>query len=112
MLFILAVAVILLPSSQDQKDQSNFELNTVLKQSTFKIEGRTAQGQPTLGIAFIIGRPYPNHVPKARYVLITATHVQDEMAGDVAVVDFRCTIRMDEAPREALPAAITRTWRI
>jgi len=52
-------------------------------ESTFKIEGTGVQGA-TLGTGFIMGRPFPNQPSKARYVLITAAHVLEEMQGDSA----------------------------
>jgi hypothetical protein len=71
----------------------DIELNTVLMESTFRIEGKNAQGQPTMGTAFVMGRPFPNQTanqpPKGRYVLITAAHVLEEMQGDMAVLHLR-----------------------
>jgi hypothetical protein len=79
--------------AQNQADTSNFELNTALMESTFKIEGRTALGQPTIGTAFIMGRPFdkpPADQPqRSAYVLITAAHVLDEMQGDTAMLHYR-----------------------
>jgi hypothetical protein len=79
--------------AQNQKDLTNFELNTVLMESTFKIEGRNAVGQPILGTAFIMGKPFTNppaeQPTKAGYVLITAAHVLNEMQGDSAILHFR-----------------------
>jgi hypothetical protein len=77
-------------TSQTQKD---YDINTALMKATFKLEGRTAQGQTTLGTAFIMGRPY-SHPPadqpqKARFVLITAAHVLNEMQGDQAILHLR-----------------------
>src|SRR5216684_6099497 len=95
---LLPVQVILftlnLPlQAQNQVDPTNFELNTVLMESTFKIEGRTASGQQTIGTAFVMGRPYdkpPADQPtKAAYVLITAAHVLDEIRADTAVLHYR-----------------------
>ncbi len=78
------------PPAQEAED---FELNTVLMESTFRIEGRNAQGQPTMGTAFVMGRPYPNQLPnqsqKARYVLITAAHVLEEMQGESTTLHLR-----------------------
>lgn len=78
------------PASQPQTD---FELNTVLMESTFRIEGRNAQNQPTMGTAFVMGRPYASDVTnmsgKGRYVLITAGHVLEEMQGDSALLHVR-----------------------
>ncbi len=71
------------------------ELNTVLMNCTFMIEGQAGPGQATLGTAFLMGRPYPgqeantNQGKRARYVLITADHVLEEMQGDSAVLDLR-----------------------
>ena len=56
-------------------------------ESTFMIEGRSVAG-PTIGTAFIIGRPIPN-TDRARYVMVTAAHVLEEMQGDLAVLHLR-----------------------
>ena len=83
-------------SPQAEKD---YDLNTAVMDSTFKLEGTTIQGQPTLGTAFIMGRPYlhpPADQPhKARFVLITAAHVLEEMQGDTAVLHLRRRIDTD-----------------
>src|SRR5258707_4979572 len=75
------------------QSQGVTELNTVLMESTFRIEGRNAQNQPTLGTAFVMGRPFPSGVPtmsgRGRYVLITAAHVLQDMQGDTAVLHLR-----------------------
>ena len=81
--------------------QDNVELNTILMQSTFMIEGQTAQGQRTVGTTFIMGRPYPksdanpNELTKVRYVLITAAHVLEEMHGDSAILHLRHKVDAD-----------------
>jgi hypothetical protein len=75
------------------------ELNTVLMESTFRIEGSN-----TLGTAFVMGRPYPNETAKARYVLITAAHVLEEMQGDTAVIQLRH--KVDEANWVRLPMPV------
>jgi hypothetical protein len=56
---------------------------------TFMLEGTNAQGQQTFGTGFIMGRPIPNELGRARYVLITAAHILNEMAGDTAVLHLR-----------------------
>lgn len=94
---LLAVIVLLVPwpilRAQNQATTTNFELNTVLMESTFKIEGRDAAGQPILGTAFIMGRlfqkPPADQPTRAGYVLITAAHVLAEMQGDTAILHFR-----------------------
>lgn len=83
-----------------QEDQKDIELNTSLMETTFKLEGRNTQGQPTIGTVFIMGRPYPqppnqtsNQTPneriRVRYVLITAAHVLEEMQGETAILYLR-----------------------
>jgi len=113
--FRVPVLVILFTSSfplwaQNQIDSTNFELNTVLMESTFKIEGRTASGQPTIGTAFIMGRPYdkpPADLPtKAAHVLITAAHVLDEMQGDTAMLHYRRKVDANTWTRVPQPVPI------
>src|SRR6266852_141980 len=74
--------------AQSQKDSTNFELNTVLMESTFKIEGPSSTGT-----SFIMGRPFvhpPTDQPNlAAHVLITAAHVLNDMQGDVATLHLR-----------------------
>lgn len=57
---------------------------TVLMRSTFKIEGGS-----TLGTVFVIGAPDPASPGRARYVLITATHVLRDIPGALAVLHLR-----------------------
>lgn len=96
--------------AQNQTDRTNFELNTVLMLSTFKIEGRTATGQPTMGTAFIVGRPLdkpPANDPYAgRYVLVTAAHVLEEMQGETATLHLRRKVDANTWVRVPHPVAI------
>lgn len=94
-------------SAQTEKD---YDMNTALMKATFKLEGRTTQGQPTVATAFIMGRPYP-HPPadqpqKARYVLITAAHVLNEMQGDQAILHLRRKVNTDNWVRFPFPIPI------
>ena len=74
--------------------KDEIELNRILMESTFMIQGQSAQG-PTLGTAFIIARPIPNTKPqRGNFVLVTAAHVLEEMQGDDAVLNLRR--RVDE----------------
>jgi hypothetical protein len=110
--FVLAVAIgvavfQLKASPQAEKD---YDINTALMKATFKIEGRTVQGQPTFGTAFIMGRPY-SHPPadqprKIRFVLITAAHVLNEMQGDQAILHLRRNVNADNWVRVPFPIAI------
>jgi S1-C subfamily serine protease len=71
------------------KEEPDFELNTALMESTFLIQGQSAQGQ-TIGTVFVVGRPIPNSTPTvARLVLITAAHVLEQMQGDTAILYLR-----------------------
>jgi len=71
------------------KEEPDIELNTILMESTFMIEGQTVLGQ-TKGTVFVIGRPIPNSAPpRALYVLVTAAHVLSEMQGDTATLYLR-----------------------
>jgi len=64
--------------------QDEFELNTVLMHSTFKI-----QGEDSIGTAFILGKPLRNESRRAHYVLITAGHVLEKMKGNSAILFLR-----------------------
>jgi len=64
--------------------QNEFELNTVLMRSTFKI-----QGEDSIGTAFILGKPFENEPRRAHYVLITAGHVLEKMKGNSALLFLR-----------------------
>lgn len=66
------------------------ELNTVLMESTFKIQG-IAKIDPKLssiGTVFFIGRP-TKHKTESYYVLVTAAHVLDDISGDTATIFLR-----------------------
>jgi hypothetical protein len=68
---------------------TDFELNTVLMQTTFMIQGQNAQGQSLIGTVFVMGRPFPGQPTRGAYVLITAAHVLSDMQGDSAVIFLR-----------------------
>jgi S1-C subfamily serine protease len=57
--------------------------------STFKIEGKTATGQISYGTAFVLGRPLKNDSGHGAYVLITAKHVLESLAGETAILNLR-----------------------
>src|SRR5947209_3835935 len=82
------------PPQEPKTEEKDIELNTVLMESTFLIEGHTTQGA-TIGTVFVIGLPIPNTTPAvARYVMVTAAHVLEEMQVDTAVLHLRR--KMDE----------------
>lgn len=67
------------------------ELNAALMNSTFEVLGpsATTPGQTTFGTVFFLGKPLENVPGKAYFVLITAAHVFDEIAGDDATLILR-----------------------
>ena len=74
------------PASEQEED---IELNTVLMESTFMIQGQSTQG-PVLGTVFILARLMPNTTPpQGRYVLVTAAHVLEQMQGETALLNLR-----------------------
>lgn len=64
--------------------QNNFELNTLLMNSTFRIEG-----SGKTGTVFVIGQPLKKDSTRAFYVLVTANHVLSDIKTDYAVLFLR-----------------------
>jgi Trypsin-like peptidase domain len=64
------------------------EFNTVLFQTTFKIEGPGEPGTVTFGTVFLMSKPIPDST-KFRTVLITARHVLEGIHGDRAILNLR-----------------------
>ena len=64
--------------------QRNFELNTILMNATFRIEGSSKTGT-----VFIIGKPSKKDSTKAFYVMVTANHVLDDIKTDLATLYLR-----------------------
>ena len=64
------------------------EFNTLLFQTTYKIEGPAEARGVTFGTAFLMSRPIPDSV-KFRTVLITARHVLEGIRGDTAILNLR-----------------------
>lgn len=68
--------------------QDRLELNTVLMESTFKLQGQ-ARARPdsiTVGTAFFMGRTSKSDPSKSYYVLVTARHVLDELSDGATIV--------------------------
>lgn len=82
-----------------QEKQRTVELNTILMESTFKIEGRNA-----IGTGFVLGRPYLKEPKKLRYVLVTAAHIFEENIGEHVIVHMRR--KLDSSRWERLPRRI------
>lgn len=66
----------------------DIEFNTLLFQTTFKIEGSASPGSVSFGTGFFMAKPVPQS-PKFRYVLITAKHVLDGIQADTATLNLR-----------------------
>ena len=67
------------------------DINALLMESTFKVEGVSKKNpkQTSGGTVFFLGRPLKNDPSHQSYVLVTAKHVLDDMAGDDAVISLR-----------------------
>lgn len=66
------------------------DLNTILMRSTFKIEGRLKSGEgKTIGTVFVVGLPLKTAPTRASYVMVTANHVLDNIAGEHATLYLR-----------------------
>lgn len=70
------------------------ELNTILMESTFMIQGIAKKDpkQVSFGTAFFIGKPTKNG-SKSYFVLVTAKHVLEDIAGDDATIFLREPLR-------------------
>src|SRR5205823_13417490 len=64
------------------------EVNTLVFQTTFTIEGPAEPRGVTLGTVFLMSRPIPESA-KCRTVLITARHVLEGIRGDTAILNLR-----------------------
>jgi hypothetical protein len=76
-----------LSPAEKEKIEKEFELNRIMMESTFMIEGRSISG-PMIGTVFLLGRLIPN-TDRAKYVMVTAAHVLEDTQGDIAVLHLR-----------------------
>jgi S1-C subfamily serine protease len=77
------------PPQPNPPSNEDFEINTVMMESTFKIEAPAAGGN-YIATAFIIARPTPGtNPPMGKPVLVTANHVLDEIGTDHAILHIR-----------------------
>lgn len=70
--------------------EQQIELNSSMMRNTYKIEGGGS-----LGTCFLVGRPIANETNRARFVLITAAHVLEQMSGETAVLHLRQYVNND-----------------
>jgi S1-C subfamily serine protease len=80
--------------------QKPAELNTLMMESTFKIEGPStdAPGQTAIGTGFLVGKPMPNNPARSYFVLVTSAHVLADIKGDAATLILR--VKTASAPYE------------
>jgi len=109
-LFAIAVICSRVCAQANQPPQNppkqDMELNTVLMECTFMLEGKNAQGQPSIGTGFVMGRPFVNQPGKGKYVLITAAHVFSETAGDTVILHLRRKIGDNNFEHVPIPIQI------
>jgi hypothetical protein len=88
---VLTLILLSLPPSPLAREHQPVEVNTVLMQSTFKIQGpaRTPPNSISTGTVFFLGRPSKSHPNRSNYVLVTAAHVLEDIAGDDARIILR-----------------------
>jgi len=77
--------------AQGVAQQRAAELNSILMESTFRIHApkKDSITQTSFGTAFLMGKPVPDDPTKLYYVLVSAKHVFDGFAGDVAFLLLR-----------------------
>jgi hypothetical protein len=66
------------------------ELNTVLMETTFQVSGPHVKiaGATSTGTGFVVGKPSPQG-DFSYFVLVTAAHVFEDVAGDIATITTR-----------------------
>lgn len=80
---LLVVAIFLVFSTSAYAEEAS-ELNTFLMNSTFKISG-----QGSSGTVFFIGKPVKDDPTRLYYVMVTAAHVLEGIAGEDATLLLR-----------------------
>lgn len=81
------------------QEQQVYEINTVLMETTFRIEGKDKDGNTRTGTVFIVGKPESGDSSKFRHVLVTAAHVLDDIADTYAVLHLRKQTGVNEWER-------------
>lgn len=97
------------PAAPPIRKSHETQLDNMLMQSTFKIQSIGLPGQvPSLGVAFVMGRPdpAPNQPNRARFVLVTASHVLEGIPGDMAILNLRRKNSQDDWERLPFPIQI------
>ena len=85
-LFINVIGIILYLSS----NVFGFEINTTLMHYTYRIGGPTGEpNQLKYGTVFMMGIPDKNMPEKGYFVMVTAAHILEGIAGETATIDLR-----------------------
>lgn len=66
-----------------------YEINTVLMETTFRIQGQAADGTTKTATIFIVGKPSDGSPDNFRHVIVTAAHVLEDIIGDEAILHLR-----------------------
>jgi len=85
---IITLATVTSAAAVDPAPQELFEINTQLMESTFRITGPSSKqaGAISGGTVFLLAKPIGNG--RGSYVMVTAAHVFDEIAGENATIAF------------------------
>ena len=88
---VLFLALLSVSFSLHAQEKEQIEINTALMMSTFKLQGtgRTPPNSTSMGTVFFLGKPSKSDPKVAHYVLVTAAHVLDDIAGDDATIILR-----------------------
>jgi S1-C subfamily serine protease len=86
---VLLMVLLMFAVTYGSSPGAESDLATILMRSTFKIQGRTSQGDISSGTGFILGRPLAGNPQRGFYVLVTAAHVLDQIGDDTATLHLR-----------------------
>jgi hypothetical protein len=87
---LLGMIIMTTPDPAPAAEPKFMDLNTLLMETTFFVEGPSSkeEGKTSGGTVFVLGKPY-DESGMVHYVLVTATHVLNDIKGDVATLHFR-----------------------
>ena len=83
-IMLIIICIILCGGKAMEEGKIILELNTVMMRNTYKIEG-----EGSLGSCFLVGKPIKEQPGKARFILVTANHVLEQIKGEEATIYLR-----------------------
>ena len=83
-IILIMVLVSLSGGKAMAENQNILELNSAMIRNTYKIEG-----EDSMGSCFLIGKPLKKDSSQARFVLVTAAHVLEQMKSEEATIYLR-----------------------